>query len=180
MASIGLPEFVTADNTFDHQGLFDVEKQVVYNLNKIIDRNHYPLPEAKYSNFKHRPVATGVQGLANVFARLKLPFDSEGAMQLNKDIFETIYFAALTASCELAKRDGHYETYPGSPISKGIFQFDMWGVKPSSRWDWDTLRENISKHGVRNSLLVAPMPTASTAQILGNNGKLVIYTFCLC
>jgi ribonucleoside-diphosphate reductase alpha chain len=139
-------------------------------LNKIIDVNYYPVPEARRSNMRHRPIGLGIQGLADVFAMLRMPFDSEEARGLNKDIFETIYFAALTSSMEQAQKFGPYESYPGSPISQGIFQFDMWGVTPeSNRWDWEGLCEQILKNGVRNSLLVAPMPTASTSQILGNN-----------
>jgi ribonucleoside-diphosphate reductase alpha chain len=170
LASIALPKFVDEKNkTFDFQKLFEVTKVVTKNLNKIIDLNYYPVPEARKSNLRHRPIGIGVQGLADAFVLMRYPFDSEGAKQLNKDIFETIYFAALTASNELAQKYGPYETYQGSPISQGIFQFDMWGVKPSNRWDWETLRQNILKYGVRNSLLLAPMPTASTSQILGNN-----------
>jgi ribonucleoside-diphosphate reductase alpha chain len=149
--------------------LIEVTKVVTKNLNKIIDLNYYPVPEARKSNLRHRPIGIGVQGLADSFILLRYPFDSEEAKQLNRDIFEAIYFGALTASNELAKEYGHYETYPGSPISQGIFQFDMWNVKPSDRWDWEGLRKNILKYGVRNSLLLAPMPTASTSQILGNN-----------
>jgi len=168
LASIALPKYVI-DGKFDHQRLFEVTYVATKNLNKIIDRNYYPVKEARYSNLRHRPIGLGVQGLADTFVKLRLPFDSNEAKQLNKDIFETIYYAALTASKDLAKEYGPYETYQGSPISQGIFQFDMWGVKPSDRWEWDVLREEIKKYGVRNSLLVAPMPTASTAQILGNN-----------
>ncbi len=168
LASIALPKYVI-DGKFDHQRLFEVTYVATKNLNKIIDRNYYPVKEARYSNLRHRPIGLGVQGLADTFVRLRLPFDSNEAKQLNKEIFETIYYAALTASKDLAKEYGPYETFPGSPISQGIFQFDMWGVKPSDRWEWDILRDEIMKYGVRNSLLVAPMPTASTAQILGNN-----------
>lgn len=156
LASIALPRFVK-DGKFDHDELFRVVKVITKNLNKIIDINYYPTKEAKYSNLRNRPIGIGVQGLADAFILLRLPFDSEGAAQLNKDIFETIYFAALTASNELAYIHKPYETYPGSPVSKGILQFDMWNVTPSNRWDWKTLRETIAKHGVRNSLLVAPM-----------------------
>ncbi|MCU0445407.1 MAG: ribonucleoside-diphosphate reductase subunit alpha [Microscillaceae bacterium] len=169
LASLALPKFVT-NGKFDHQKLFEVTKVVTRNLNKIIDVNYYPVPEARRSNMRHRPIGLGIQGLADVFAMLRMPFDSEEARGLNKDIFETIYFAALTSSMEQAQKFGPYESYPGSPISQGIFQFDMWGVAPeSNRWDWEGLREQILKNGVRNSLLVAPMPTASTSQILGNN-----------
>lgn len=169
LASIALPKFVTPEKEFDHNKLFEVTYKVTINLNKIIDGNYYPVPEARRSNLRHRPIGIGVQGLADTFVLMRYPFDSPEAKVLNRDIFETIYYAALTASKDLAKKYGPYETYPGSPISKGIFQFDMWGVKPSNRWEWDVLREEILKYGVRNSLLIAPMPTASTAQILGNN-----------
>ena len=154
---------------FDHQKLFEVTKVVTRNLNKIINVNYYPVEEARKSNLRHRPIGIGVQGLADAFILMRLPFDSEEAKKLNKEIFETIYFAAMTASMELAKEHGAYETFEGSPVSKGIFQFDMWGVTPSSRWNWAELKENVRNHGVRNSLLLAPMPTASTSQILGNN-----------
>jgi len=169
LASIALPKFVTEDKQFDFNRLFEVTYVATKNLNKIIDFNYYPVPEARYSNLRNRPIGLGVQGLADTFVRMRLPFDSDEAKTLNRDIFEAIYFAALTASKDLAKEHGAYETYEGSPISKGIFQFDMWNVKPSNRWEWNVLREEILKHGVRNSLLMAPMPTASTAQILGNN-----------
>ena len=140
------------------------------NLNKVIDVNYYPVKEARTSNMRHRPIGLGVQGLADAFVMLRLPFDSESAQRLNKEIFETIYYAAMEASMELAQLEGTYETYKGSPVSKGIFQFDMWGVTPDSgRWDWYDLKQRVKKHGIRNSLLVAPMPTASTSQILGNN-----------
>lgn len=169
LASLALPKFVTEDKQFDFNRLFEVTYVATKNLNKIIDFNYYPVPEARYSNMRNRPIGLGVQGLADTFVRMRLPFDSEEARTLNRDIFEAIYFAALTASKDLAKEHGAYETYEGSPISKGIFQFDMWNVKPGNRWEWDVLREEILKYGVRNSLLLAPMPTASTAQILGNN-----------
>jgi ribonucleotide reductase alpha subunit len=146
-----------------------VAEVVTKNLNKIIDRNFYPIEEARNSNMRHRPIGIGVQGLADAFQLLKIPFDSEAAKQLNRDIFETIYFGACTASCELAAVDGPYETYEGSPASQGKLQFDLWNVTPSNRWDWDGLKAKIAQHGIRNSLLLAPMPTASTAQILGNN-----------
>jgi ribonucleoside-diphosphate reductase subunit M1 len=142
---------------------------VTKNLNKVIDVNFYPIIEAKNSNFRHRPIGIGVQGLADAFARMRLSFECPAAMQLNKDIFETMYFASLESSMELAKVEGPYSTYEGSPMSKGILQPDMWGVTPSDRWDWAGLRAQIALHGVRNSLLMAPMPTASTAQIMGNN-----------
>ena len=144
-------------------------KVVTKNLNKVIDVNFYPVPEARKSNMRHRPIGIGVQGLADAFAKMRLPFECEGAMQLNKDIFETMYFASAEASCELAVKEGAYETYLGSPMSKGVMQPDMWGVVPSTRWDWAGLRAKIAQHGMRNSLLLAPMPTASTAQIMGNN-----------
>lgn len=177
LASLALPKFVNSEKQeFDFQTLHDIAKVVTKNLNKVIDANYYPVPEAKKSNFRHRPVGLGVQGLADAFLLLRYPFDSPEAKQLNTDIFETIYHAALEASCEMAAKDGPYETYEGSPVSQGILQPDMWGVKPSDRWDWDTLRQDIAKHGVRNSLLVAPMPTASTSQILGNNECFEPYT----
>jgi ribonucleoside-diphosphate reductase alpha chain len=177
LASIALPRFVDLEKgAFDHQKLFEVTYTATKNLNKIIDRNYYPVPEARNSNMRHRPIGLGVQGLADVFIMMRFPFESEEARQMNKDIFETIYYAAMTASKDLAKVEGPYETYQGSPISKGIFQFDMWDVTPSNRWEWDILREEVMKHGVRNSLLVAPMPTASTSQILGNNECFEPYT----
>lgn len=175
LASISLPRFVI-DGKFDHQKLFDITYVVTKNLNKIIDVNYYPVPEAKRSNMRHRPIGIGVQGLADAFILMRLPFDSEGARALNREIFETIYYAAMTASKDLAKVDGAYETFPGSPLSKGIFQFDMWNVTPSNRWEWDVLKEEVMKHGARNSLLLAPMPTASTSQILGNNECFEAYT----
>ncbi|MEY4110459.1 MAG: hypothetical protein RLZZ46_814 [Bacteroidota bacterium] len=168
LASLALPRFVN-QGEFDHQKLFEVTYVATCNLNKIIDRNYYPVPEARNSNLRHRPIGLGVQGLADVFVLMRLAFDSSEAAQLNRDIFETIYYAALTASKDLAAANGPYESFSGSPISQGIFQFDMWGVTPSNRWEWDILREEIKKFGVRNSLLLAPMPTASTSQILGNN-----------
>lgn len=170
LASLALPKFVNAENKeFDHQRLFEVTYTVTKNLNKIIDYNYYPVPEARNSNLRHRPIGLGVQGLADTFVLLRMPFDSNEAKKLNAEIFETIYYAALTASKDLAKEQGPYETFPGSPLSQGKFQHDLWGVTPSPRWEWDVLREEVMKYGVRNSLLVAPMPTASTAQILGNN-----------
>ena len=177
LASINLSKFVdTEEKTFDFQKLYDITYIATKNLNKVIDINYYPVPEARNSNMRHRPIGLGVQGLADAFLLLRHPFDSEEARILNKNIFETIYFAALCASKDLAKNLGHYETYPGSPISQGIFQFDMWGVQPTNRWDWDALRAEIKQYGVRNSLLVAPMPTASTSQILGNNECFEPYT----
>lgn len=175
LASLALPRFVI-DGNFDHQKLYEVTYQATKNLNKIIDNNYYPVEEAKASNLRHRPIGLGVQGLADVFILLRLPFESDLAKMLNKNIFETIYFAAMTASKDLAKEQGAYETFAGSPLSKGIFQFDMWGVKPTDRWDWVALKEEVKQFGVRNSLLVAPMPTASTSQILGNNECFEPYT----
>ena len=168
LASIALPKFVV-NGEFDHKKLFDVTYQVTKNLNKIIDLNYYPVEEARYSNMKNRPIGIGVQGLADAFFKMRMPFESADARQANREIFETIYYASLTASADLAKQDGHYDSYEGSPISQGILQPDMWEVKPSGRWDWTTLRARIKTYGVRNSLLMAPMPTASTSQILGNN-----------
>jgi ribonucleoside-diphosphate reductase alpha chain len=177
LASLALPRFVdTEKGAFDHQKLFEVTYVATKNLNRIIDRNYYPIPEARKSNMRHRPIGLGVQGLADAFILMRYPFESEEAQKLNKEIFETIYYAALTASKDLAKVDGAYETYEGSPISKGIFQQDMWNVKASDRWEWEVLREEIKKYGVRNSLLLAPMPTASTSQILGNNECFEPYT----
>jgi len=177
LASIALPKFVTADGKFDHQKLYEITKVATRNLNKVIDVNYYPVAEAKKSNMRHRPIGLGVQGLADAFILLRMPFDSEEARGLNKDIFETIYFGAMEASMELAKLHGSYETFKGSPVSKGIFQFDMWGVTPSSgRWNWEQLKREVKQYGVRNSLLVAPMPTASTSQILGNNECFEPYT----
>ena len=177
LASIALPKFVTEDGSFDHQTLYDITYVVTKNLNKVIDINYYPVEEARKSNMRHRPIGIGVQGLADTFIKLRMPFDSEEAKGLNQDIFETIYFASMTASKDMAKQEGPYETFKGSPVSKGIFQFDMWGVTPSSgRWDWDSLKKEVKKHGVRNSLLLAPMPTASTSQILGNNECFEPYT----
>ncbi len=177
LASIALPRFVDEKTgTFDHNRLFEITYVATKNLNKVIDRNYYPIPEARNSNMRHRPIGLGVQGLADAFILMRYPFESEEAKRLNAEIFETIYFAALTASKDLAKVEGHYESYPGSPISKGIFQQDMWNVTPSPRWEWDILKEEILKYGVRNSLLLAPMPTASTSQILGNNECFEPYT----
>lgn len=176
LASLALPKYVTDEGAFDHDKLFEVTYQATLNLNKIIDGNFYPVEEARNSNMRHRPIGLGVQGLADTFILLGLPFESEGAKALNREIFETIYYASMTASKDLAKVDGPYESIKGSPVSKGIFQFDMWGVTPSNRWEWDVLKEEVVKHGVRNSLLLAPMPTASTAQILGNNECFEPYT----
>ncbi|OAD91171.1 ribonucleoside-diphosphate reductase subunit alpha [Aequorivita soesokkakensis] len=178
LASIALPMFVK-NGEFDHKELFKVTKRVTKNLNRVIDRNYYPVIEAQNSNFRHRPVGLGIQGLADAFIMLRLPFTSDEAKKLNQEIFETLYFAAVTASMEEAKEDGTYETYKGSPISEGLFQHNLWGIKDeelSGRWDWGKLRKEVKKHGVRNSLLVAPMPTASTSQILGNNEAFEPYT----
>ena len=178
LASIALPMFIK-DGAFDHEELYRVTKQVTKNLNRVIDRNYYPVPEAENSNMRHRPVGLGVQGLADAFIKLRLPFTSQEAKDLNQDIFETLYFAAVTASKEEAEKDGPYSSYKGSPISKGEFQHNLWGIKDedlSGRWDWAGLRKQVKKHGVRNSLLVAPMPTASTSQILGNNECFEPYT----
>ncbi len=178
LASIALPKFVK-NGKFDHDLLFNVTYKITRNLNKVIDRNYYPVPEARNSNMRHRPVGLGVQGLADTFIMLRYPFTSDEAKKLNADIFETMYYAALTSSKDLAKEEGTYESYAGSPISQGIFQWNMWGLKEkalSGNWDWDTLREEIREHGVRNSLLMAPMPTASTSQILGNNECFEPYT----
>ncbi len=178
LASIALPMFIK-NGEFDHKELFKVTKRVTKNLNRVIDRNYYPVIEAQNSNFRHRPVGLGIQGLADAFIMLRLPFTSDEAKKLNQEIFETLYFAALSASMEEAKADGPYESYKGSPISEGLFQHNLWGINDeelSGRWDWGKLRKDIKKHGVRNSLLVAPMPTASTSQILGNNEAFEPYT----
>ncbi|RKO87124.1 ribonucleoside-diphosphate reductase large subunit, partial [Blyttiomyces helicus] len=172
LASISLPNFVVGKGnsvSYDFENLRKITHVVTRNLDQIIDVNYYPVKEAKRSNLRHRPIGVGVQGLADAFIKMRMPFDSPEAKQLNIDIFETIYFAALEASCDLATEKGPYTTYEGSPVSKGVLQPDMWGVTPSDRWDWPALRARIAEHGVRNSLLVAPMPTASTSQILGNN-----------
>ncbi len=176
LASLALPKYVTEEGQFDHDKLFEVTYQATLNLNRIIDENFYPVEEARNSNLRHRPIGLGVQGLADAFIMMGLPFESEEARALNREVFETIYFASMTASKDLAKVEGPYETIKGSPVSKGIFQFDMWGVTPTNRWEWDILKEEVKKHGVRNSLLLAPMPTASTAQILGNNECFEPYT----
>ncbi|MBU3010464.1 ribonucleoside-diphosphate reductase subunit alpha [Polaribacter vadi] len=183
LASIALPMFVSerenGEKYFNHKKLFDVTKKVTRNLDTVIDANFYPVKEAENSNFRHRPVGLGIQGLADTFINLRLPFTSEEAKKLNQDIFETMYFAAVTSSMEIAKAKEPYSTFKGSPMSEGEFQYNMWGVKDdelSGNWDWDKLRKNVMKHGVRNSLLVAPMPTASTSQILGNNEAFEPYT----
>ena len=177
LASIALNKFVKDDMTYDHKKLYEITKVITKNLNKVIDVNYYPIEEAKNSNMRHRPIGIGVQGLADAFILMRYAFDSEEAKKLNTEIFETIYFGAMEASMEIAKKDGAYESYKGSPVSKGIFQFDMWGITPNSnRWDWTTLKQKVKKNGVRNSLLLAPMPTASTSQILGNNECFEPYT----
>ena len=176
LASLALPKFVQ-NGSFDHEKLYEVTYTATKNLNRVIDRNYYPVPEAEYSNKRHRPIGLGIQGLADTFLMLRMPFESDEAKGLNKDIFETMYFAAMTASKDMAIEEGPYDTFKGSPVSKGIFQFDMWGVTPdSNRWDWIALKKEVKKHGVRNSLLMAPMPTASTSQILGNNETFEPYT----
>mmetsp|Transcript_53216 Transcript_53216/g.156754 ORF Transcript_53216/g.156754 Transcript_53216/m.156754 type:complete len:806 (-) Transcript_53216:243-2660(-) len=178
LASIALPTFANREGKpYNFERLYEVTKVATKNLNKVIDRNYYPVEEARRSNMKHRPIGLGVQGLADAFLMMRLPFESDEARTLNEDIFETIYFAACEASCELAELEGPYESYAGSPASRGELQFDLWGKKPkSNRWDWAGLKAKIAKHGLRNSLLVAPMPTASTAQILGNNESFEPYT----
>lgn len=178
LASIALPMFIK-NGEFDHKELFKITKRVTKNLNRVIDRNYYPVKEAENSNLRHRPIGLGVQGLADTFIKLRMPFTSDEAKALNQEIFETLYFAAVTASMEEAKADGVYQSYEGSPISKGEFQHNLWGIKDeelSGRWEWGKLRKQVLKHGVRNSLLVAPMPTASTSQILGNNECFEPYT----
>ncbi len=176
LASISLPKFVTADKKFDHKKLMEITRVITRNLNKIIDINYYPIPEARNSNMRHRPIGIGVQGLADAFILMGYPFDSEEARTLNRDIFETIYYGACLESSALAAKHGSYESYEGSPSSQGILQFDMWNVTPTDRWDWADLKKQIKKQGMRNSLLLAPMPTASTSQILGNNECFEPYT----
>ena len=171
LASIALPKFVNKNKTYNHNKLYDVAYQATINLNKVIDVNYYPSEAARFSNLLHRPVGLGVQGLADVFFLLGITYDSDEAKTLNKEIFETIYYASIKASCDLAKVEGAYPTFAGSPISEGKFQFDLWGTKPTKRWDWDKLREDIKKYGVRNSLTTCIMPTASTASILGNEAS---------
>jgi ribonucleoside-diphosphate reductase alpha chain len=178
LASLSLPMFVS-NGKFDHELMYTVTKRVTRNLNKVIDRNYYPVIEGENSNKRHRPIGLGVQGLADAFIMLRLPFTSDEAKKLNQEIFETLYFAAVTASMEMAKEEGPYSTFKGSPISQGEFQYNLWGMKDeelSGRWDWASLRKEVMEHGVRNSLLVAPMPTASTSQILGNNEAFEPYT----
>ena len=175
LASIALPKFVE-NGRFNFDKLVEITRVATRNLNKVIDVNYYPIPQAEYSNKRHRPIGLGVQGLADTFILMRYAFDSDQAKQLNKDIFEAIYFAAVTESADLAEKLGAYDTFRGSPLSEGKFQFDLWGIQPSKRWDWDSLRQRVMKTGVRNSLLVAPMPTASTSQILGNNECFEPYT----
>ncbi|MFM7585975.1 MAG: ribonucleoside-diphosphate reductase subunit alpha, partial [Bacteroidota bacterium] len=176
LASVALPRFVTSDLQFDHQKLYEITYTVTRNLNKVIEVNYYPVEEARRSNMRHRPIGIGVQGLAEVFILMRHPFESPEARQLNREIFETLYFASMSASCDMAREEGAYESYAGSPLSRGMFQFDLWGVTPSKRWDWDELRARVAQYGARNSLLLAPMPTASTSQILGNNECFEPYT----
>lgn len=176
LASIALPKFVTEEGQVDHERLMEVSKVVCRNLNRVIDINYYPVPEARNSNMRHRPIGIGVQGLADMFIKMGLPFESAEAQRVNREVFETIYYGAALASNEMAQADGPYETFQGSPASEGILQFDMWNATPTDRWDWDALKENIKRDGMRNSLLLAPMPTASTAQILGNNECFEPYT----
>ena len=175
LASIALPSFIE-NGVYNFQKLHDITKVVAYNLNRIIDVNYYPIPEARRSNMRHRPIGIGVNGLADAFMALHMPFDSPEARDLNKKIFETIYHAAVEASSDIAAIEGPYETYEGSPASKGLLQFDLWGVTPSDLWDWTSLKAKVARTGLRNSLLLAPMPTASTSQILGFNECFEPYT----
>ena len=175
LASLALPTFIR-NGKYDFQKLHDVAKVLAFNLNRIIDVNYYPVVEARTSNMRHRPIGVGVQGLADTFMILRLPFDSDEARTLNQQIFETIYHAAVEASTEMAAQDGPYPTYEGSPASEGQLQFDLWGVTPTDLWDWASLKDKVAQHGLRNSLLVAPMPTASTSQILGFNECFEPYT----
>ena len=176
LASIAVNMFIKPDKTYDFEKLKYVAKVATKNLNKIIDVNYYPVEEARNSNMRHRPIGIGIQGLADAYIFMRFPFESDEAANLNKQIFETLYFGALEASCELAEVEGPYSTYEGSPVSKGRLQYDMWGVTPTNLHDWAALKAKIAKHGVRNSLHLAPMPTASTAQILGNNESVEAYT----
>jgi ribonucleoside-diphosphate reductase alpha chain len=178
LASLSLPMFVE-NGAFNHELFYTVTKRVTRNLNKVIDRNYYPVVEGENSNKRHRPIGLGVQGLADAFIMLRLPFTSDEAKTLNQEIFETMYFAAVTASMEMAKEEGPYSSFEGSPISQGEFQHNLWGIQDSDlsgRWDWASLRKEVMEFGVRKSLLVAPMPTASTSQILGNNEAFEPYT----
>lgn len=177
LASIAVNAFVEKETrTFNFEYLKQVAKVATKNLNKIIEVNFYPVPEARNSNMRHRPIGIGIQGLADAYILMRMPFESEEASLLNKQIFETLYYGALEASCELAEQDGPYSTYPGCPVSQGKLQFDLWGVTPTAMHDWAALKAKIAKHGIRNSLLLAPMPTASTAQILGNNESVEAFT----
>ena len=176
LASLALPKYINDEKAFDFEALFNVAYEATLNLNKIVDGNYYPVEESRKSTMRHRPIGIGVQGLADAFILMGYPFESKEAKSLNQEIFETIYFAAMTASKDLAKDYVHYETYPGSPVSKGIFQYDMWNVIPTKRWDWKLLKEEVKKYGIRNSLLIAPMPTNYTSQILGNNQCFEPYT----
>ena len=177
LASIALPTFIESKTgKYNFQRLHDVSKVVAFNLNRVIDVNYYPVPEARRSNMRHRPIGIGVQGLADTFMALRMPFDSVAAKELNIKIFETIYHAAVEASADMAEKDGPYETWQGSPASEGRLQFDLWGVTPTGLWEWDELKERVKRVGLRNSLLCAPMPTASTSQILGFNECFEPYT----
>ncbi len=178
LASIGLARFADpVTKEYNYEKLHQVTKRITKNLNKVIDANYYPVPEAKTSNMRHRPIGLGVQGFADALQIMSIPFEDKRAHRINELIFETIYHASMETSMELAKEEGHYETFPGSPLSQGKFQFDLWDKKPcSDRYDWEKLRQDVIKYGARNSLLVAPMPTASTSQILGNNESFEPYT----
>lgn len=170
LASIALPSFVDSDGVFNYEELIKITRVITKNLNKIIDLNFYPVEEARNSNIKHRPIGIGIQGLADVFQRMKISFESPEAADLNEKIFETIYYASVTESIEIAKKDGHYQSFQGSPASKGQLQFDLWNHEPHKcGYNWASVKEDLAKYGMRNSLLIAPMPTASTSQILGNN-----------
>jgi ribonucleoside-diphosphate reductase subunit M1 len=178
LASLALPTYIS-NGKYDFNKLHEVAKVVAFNLNRIIDANYYPVPEARRSNMRHRPIGIGVQGLADTFMALRMPFESPAAKELNTQIFETIYHAALEASSEMAEQDGPYETWVGSPAQQGLLQFDLWGVTPTGLWDWVGLKEKIARTGLRNSLLTAPMPTASTSQMLGFNECFEPYTRCV-
>ena len=177
LASVCLPMFVNTDGTFNYEKLHEVTRNVTKNLNRVIDVNYYPIPEAKNSNMRHRPIGIGIQGLADTLIKMKVAYEDDVAESINSKIFETMYHAAMSESIELAKKEGHYESFKGSPLSEGKFQFDLWNEKPATdRYDWEGLRQEVMKHGARNSLLMAPMPTASTAQIMGNNESFEPYT----
>ena len=177
LASICLPMFVGEDGTFNFEKLHEVTRTVTKNLNRVIDVNYYPIEEARNSNMRHRPIGIGIQGMADTLIKMKIPYEDERAEAMNSQIFETMYHASMTESNELAKVEGHYESFKGSPLSEGKFQFDLWNEKPATdRYDWDALRKSVIKYGARNSLLMAPMPTASTAQIMGNNESFEPYT----